>query len=734
MGFFEKMNPARRNRIWYTAAFLLPLGCICGYFIIHGIAPFGNGTFLIFDMNHQYADFFAYYGSVLRGENDLRYCLSRCLGGDIYPLWAYYLANPLSLIPALSPDELIPAAISLEMTLLFGLAGLSCFYTLCHFVPDGDRLTLLFYSLAYSLSGWMLVNAENFQFLPAAAALPMTVSSMDRLKRENRILPAFIWLVLPVLLNFYMGYMVWGFALLWMLLPDEHSRRPRFFLAFVIAAVICIPFLSPVVRTLAVSIKSSVGGWYLPWINFPLSGLLLNFLPGQFKLRQIMDDGLPAVYCGLITLLCSLLYFLRAPIRKQKNHRLILLLIIFLSLIFRPLSLVWQGFSQPHWWPYRFSFLLIFLLVLTAAESRIRLHPVLLILCLAGLAFNMDRTFSVKLKDAVPWDSYRSKVIEKRDQIHTLLSEDPSLYRIEDLSPRSDNDAMHFAVPGITSFESLTNASSFRFLEWMGFPADRYTVSYGHGNTDFANALLGVRYNLNGSEIMQKDVKSGLAFWAEDMDPVLPDPENPLSFQNALARQLGAQDPPLREILPDEWKEENLSCSDEFCWKLSSEEPAFLRLTFSTEQESKLYVHADAGAQIGNMVLRTETKEIQPDLSEYFLPLGSIKGGQSMTVEIEIRDPLAAIYELTFIAEDQDVVYDLGRSLFGGLNVTKVRSSVLLAEFSPSVYSRALVFTIPYDPGWSARTGDVPLNISSYLDSFLAVDIPAGCGEMVLLR
>ena len=728
------MNQEKRDRLWFAAAFLLPFSCLCSYFIIHRIAPFGDGTFLIFDMNYQYADFFAYFGSVLRGENDLCYCLSRGLGGDFFTLWAYYLANPLDLIPALSPDKLIPAAISLEMMLLFGLTGLSCFYVLSRFVPDGARLTLLFFSAAYALSGWMLVNAENFQFLPATAALPMTVSAIDRLKRGNRILPAIIWLVLSMLLNFYMGYMVWIFAMLWMLLPDEHPHSLRNFSVFGIAALICLPYLIPLIRTLALSIKTPDESWYLPRIGFPIVSLLRNFLPGQFRIRQILDDGIPAVYCGLISILCSIFYFFRSSNRLQKIHRMILLLILLISLIFRPLAMVWQGFSQPHWWPYRFSFLLIFMIILTAAESGLRLHPLLLILSLTGLCFNMEQTFSIKLTNAVSWDNYRNTVAEKRERIDTLKAEDPTLYRIEDIEPRSDNDAMHFSSPGITSFESLTRASSFDFLEKMGFPTDRYTVSYGHGNTGFANKLLGVRYIFHGTETIRNDTISGLAFWADDLEAKLPDSGDPLNFQNALAIQLGVKEPLLRKILPDEQEEENLSCVEEFCWRLSPDVPAYVWLTFSTERDSFLYVHAEPGAQIGNMVVRTEIHEFQPDSSEYFLPLGSVKAGERMTVEIEVCDPLAALSKLTFIAEDHDALLDLGERLFEGLTITKIRSSELRISFPSFDMARMLIVTIPYDSGWHARTESGSLQVSPYLDTFLGIRVPAGITEIVLVR
>ena len=195
-----KQRPS--GSFWIVLSFLCPVLGLLLFFSLHKITPFGNNSFLIHDMNYQYVDFYAYLKTVLQGENDIHYSLSRGLGGDFYSFFAYYLASPLNLIPVLLPDRLMPLGISLEMLVYFGLAGSVCFYALKHFVRENDSLTLIFFSTVYSLSGWFLLNAENFQFLSGAVIFPLVVMELDLLKKGGKKIRLVILLTLSVFLNF----------------------------------------------------------------------------------------------------------------------------------------------------------------------------------------------------------------------------------------------------------------------------------------------------------------------------------------------------------------------------------------------------------------------------------------------------------------------------------------------------------------------------------------------------
>ena len=62
--------------------------------VISGMYPFGERTILISDMNKQFNDYYAYFKTIVTGENNLIYTFSKTLGGDMVGFSAYYLQNP----------------------------------------------------------------------------------------------------------------------------------------------------------------------------------------------------------------------------------------------------------------------------------------------------------------------------------------------------------------------------------------------------------------------------------------------------------------------------------------------------------------------------------------------------------------------------------------------------------------------------------------------------------------
>ncbi len=730
------MSKKNTDRIYIFLSFLFPILFLCLFFFQHKIIPFGNGTFLIHDMNYQYADYFAYLHSILSGENSFNYVFSRGLGGDFSSLWAYYLASPLSLIPTAFPDELMPLGISIEMFLLFGLTGLSCYFSFSRLVPECDANTRLYISLAYSMSAWMLLNAENFQFLSAAAVFPMAAAALSEMKRSGKLsVSVILWLSFTAIVNFYIGYMIWIFAFLWLLIPDEKTVCPKMMLVFIIACIICLPVFYSVIQRLIVSVKVMDPSWYIPSMNFNLIDLLKKFLPGQFNASQYMDKGLPAVYCGLIPLVCVLIRIFQKSYSEVKRHRFIILLIILLSLIFRPLTMIWQGFNTPHWWPYRFSFLLIFMVLLIAAESRIRIPWFILIIGAGELFFNMEKTLPIKLTDAVPADRYAAEVSNKRQWITSIKDNDPQVYRIDDLAPRSDNDPMHFSYYGITNFESMARADTMDFLRNLGFPVDRYTVSYGLGNTAFANALLGVRYVLDGESIIPSGYPVGLAFITGSTMQMGPFPaEDSIQFQNDLAQSLGAEHSLLTEITAEDAVYYNIECTDQYCWNVDPEESARIIYRFSADRDVNLYAHTDIPIVIGSMIFRVDGKLIEVNSPDYFLPLGKIAAGDDVSIELEITDPVSDVPEkvLEFIVEDVAAVKGFTDDLFREIDIERRNNTDLKISFPKSEVPRTLVITVPYESRWRAFSDGVKLPISAWSNIFLSVPVFPETSEILL--
>ena len=98
----------RKKACLYIASALIPLGVFVAALLALGAVPFGNETVIISDAKYQYIDFAVQWRSVLTGENDLFYTLSKTMGGNMLSLAAYYLLSPLNLIFLFATAENIP--------------------------------------------------------------------------------------------------------------------------------------------------------------------------------------------------------------------------------------------------------------------------------------------------------------------------------------------------------------------------------------------------------------------------------------------------------------------------------------------------------------------------------------------------------------------------------------------------------------------------------------------------
>ena len=81
-------------------------------------------------------------------------------------------------------------------------------------------------------------------------------------------------------------------------------------------------------------------------------------------------EGLPNIYCGVATLLLAFLFLLSKDVKIQdKICSILMVLFLMLSFIFRQLDYIWHGFHFTNMIPYRFSFLLCFVLLYMAYRA-----------------------------------------------------------------------------------------------------------------------------------------------------------------------------------------------------------------------------------------------------------------------------------------------------------------------------------------------------------------------------
>ncbi len=354
----------------YAAAFLLPVALCVLVFALRGIAPFGDATIMTGDAEYQFVDYFSYLKTIVSGENDFFYSFSKNLGGSMTGFSAYYYFSPVNLITLLFPRELLPLALSVMYALTLGLCSLSCliFLSACF----GFRHSHLIFSLSYAFMGFLTVYFQLTMYYANLILFPLLVLGLIRLtegKEGSRLYP--VCLFLAVLFNYYSGYMICIFSLLMFLWLEAVKYRPeegfsalfsafRRFLVSSLAGVFLSAFmLIPAVLSLGDEKNSfSLGFQRL----FPLSRLFSGLYTASF--RGNVAGGLPNIYCGVLVVLLLFIYFSRKEIpRRERLLSGAFLGLLALNLWLNPLNVVWHGFNQPIGFPYRYSYMVSFLMI-----------------------------------------------------------------------------------------------------------------------------------------------------------------------------------------------------------------------------------------------------------------------------------------------------------------------------------------------------------------------------------
>lgn len=369
----RRLHARERNAVCYplTAAALSLCGVSLAYLWL-GVWPFGRESVMIVDMHHQYAPMLSELRDMLLHGGSVLYTFETGIGANFSSLFAYYLASPFNLLLLLFPENLLAEGI-LVITLLKNALAASLFAACIQYVFRRRDLSVVILALGYSLSMYMLAYSWNIMWLDGVMMLPLTVLGFERMMRTNRYGVYILSLAYILYANYYIGFMICVFMVLYYLVFALRRRRSaavqwRAFLRFSVGSLIggglAMTLLIPVYLALR---YTSASGETLPEIN---SNFELFKIFGQqlFGVAPTIRSGnLPNIYCGLlpVVLLPLCLTAKSIPLRRRLAYGG-LVAVLALSLTVNLANLIWHGLHTPNDLPYRFSFIYIFAVLLTA--------------------------------------------------------------------------------------------------------------------------------------------------------------------------------------------------------------------------------------------------------------------------------------------------------------------------------------------------------------------------------
>ena len=381
----QKLLSVKSEYAYLANSFFIPAFIMLGIYLALGHKPLGDFSVLTLDLNAQYVYFYEALREFVWGDASLLYSFSRSLGGEFMGIYAYYIASPLSYIVALFPKSGILFALLTIIVVKIGLCGLSFGFYLHKHTKDINKDAIIMFSAMYALSAYAITYQNNIMWLDGLFLLPVLTYSIERLIKTGRYkLYAFV-LALMMMSHYYIGYMLcWYTAFCFFFSYFKDSDRTlinptgekhhfvKSLTKIGASTLLGIGMSAFMIGTAYYSLQFGKSDFSEPsWdivARFDLFDLFPKMLPGSYD--TVMHEGLPLLYCGVLTLFMLPIYVMAKHVEsREKIFYVSFSLLYILIMVINPLDLIMHGFQEPNCLNYRYSFILIFLMLIMAYKG-----------------------------------------------------------------------------------------------------------------------------------------------------------------------------------------------------------------------------------------------------------------------------------------------------------------------------------------------------------------------------
>ena len=243
-------------------------------------------------------------------------------------------------------------------------------------VLGNEHISSVIFAVFYAMCAFTVEYCiANFMWLDGIYMLPVVAWATYVAVKKNKYLFLTLSYAYIFIVQFYMGYLLAGFSLLYFILllctqkKEERATKTIFAIAkYVLSALTAIALSAflwvPVVTFLLNHTVSDSTQFTSPGIN-PLE-VINNLFWGEFQDYHTY----PYIYCGLPALLLMPFFFFNRKIAiREKILYGVLLLFFVLGCMVLPVYKLLHGFDAPDMWNFRFAFIISFLICAMACRQ-----------------------------------------------------------------------------------------------------------------------------------------------------------------------------------------------------------------------------------------------------------------------------------------------------------------------------------------------------------------------------
>lgn len=523
----EKEVPAKKNLrkeiLVFVLSFFVPVGMFAAIWASQGITWNGEVTPLIYDMQAQYMPFLASLRYVLSGDASLFYNWTLGMGGSYLSMFAYYIACPLNLITVFFPIEEMPNAIYLLTLIKIGLCGLTFNTFLRYGINKKEsRYANVVFTCCYALMSYNIVYSLCIMWLDGIIMLPLILLGIEQILDGKRGLLYCLSIGTLFFSNFYISYMVGIFAFLYLIyaMVIKYTKADmrlairsfwRFCVGTLIGGLLSAILLVPALTSyFSVSHIFSLGDNPISY-DFSVIDVASKFLPQQYD--SLDYGGRPLVYCGTITLVLFLIYFLQRRSIKDKVSTAALVVVLMIGFFFEPVDMLWHGMRYPHCFLFRYAFTVPTVIILGAyrAYTDLKLRErglyAITITAFAYMMIELLMNGSVMIADMNEEKTYTVREmyrqpIEMFSELADVIRGDKMFHRMGERNITVTwNNQLLFGMAGVDSSASTIDDEVTLFLRNMGATYSPSFSTLSGGLTYTMDTILNIAYRVNTNKM-----------------------------------------------------------------------------------------------------------------------------------------------------------------------------------------------------------------------------------------
>ncbi|MFB7516418.1 YfhO family protein [Streptomyces sp. NPDC056144] len=356
------------SRATHLLAPLLTVLAVCGGDAVARVFPFGPRRRSVNDLANQFVPFHAHLWDLLRGRADGGPLLDwqAGWGTSFLPDYGIYLSSPFAPLVALFPRADIEYAVYAITVLKTAVAAAAMTFLLRRTGPAGVWWWASVLGAAYALCGWSLAEGTyNPMWLDGLVAFPLLCLVGEWVREGRRPLLGPVVVAVCWVANFYTAYMATlGAALVLAvrLAPDFSWRTAlRAVLRAAVTTGLGIGLAAPVLLPVFLGSRHAHPGVVRDFDPAAGTDVLARLLPATYGFAT------PAAFVTTtVPLLAATLLFRKDVPGRERWGWPALCAAVALSLQWTPTHLIWHVFATPNGSPYRQTFVLAGVLVLTA--------------------------------------------------------------------------------------------------------------------------------------------------------------------------------------------------------------------------------------------------------------------------------------------------------------------------------------------------------------------------------